>query len=743
MSTANLVSWLPFDASTTLDKLGNTWTAHGNVSLSTTITKFGGASVHLPSGAYLTADNIIDVNANQWTFDAWCYRVSDTSDDGYFGLSASSSGRYGIIASYDGVWVANSGGGSWQASNRNLLFPSTKGKWNHIAVVKNGTSLKFYENGSLVWSITINTALNNSGWFCLGGNAYGYDNDLYFDEVRFHDAVLWTDNFTPPTADDYIGLAFDLGEVTAGFFIDADVELDIANATQKWKWTLLTSWLPFDTLPTLDKRGKTWATTGAPTVVGSALQLDSSSYIQTTDSISLGGQDFTIGGIVKMDSASGNYSMLFEATTSRGGTNRVEISRYGTANELIFYANELWGIKPSFSVPVGQAFYLEFDYSHSNGKFYTFINGALVSTVSKSLARKTFVVTTIGCGTRNTSKWLGTVDEFQIYDGVALHITNFTPNPDDYITCAFDLGDTIAVFAFDDDFVLKLQNSRYVEEQMINDDLTAWLPFTDYPAEDYCGNWWASTSPNARITTPLPLAISDTNHDVALYLAGETTTTRGQLCLNCQGMYLGGRDFSVSFDWWYGGAIPYAANYPIGFFGSTLGDIYINNHERWSPNYNLTSLKAFGQSTAEFDINYRTWHAIKIEYSHANSKLKFICNNTVLGELDLTIPRTFFPEIAIDKADGVEEHGSGFISNLIIKGGDMAAGCGEVIWLAVFRNGQSTLYPFRPFEFVGRLAMAIRYDQRNWYNILQELETDRASDYDILYKGTTYALTKG
>ena len=58
MDTTNLVSWLSFDESATADKCGKTWTATGNVSLSSEIKKFGAASVHLPNGAYLTANNI-------------------------------------------------------------------------------------------------------------------------------------------------------------------------------------------------------------------------------------------------------------------------------------------------------------------------------------------------------------------------------------------------------------------------------------------------------------------------------------------------------------------------------------------------------------------------------------------------------------------------------------------------------------------------------------------------------------
>lgn len=746
MSTANLISWLPFDTSTTLDKLGNTWTAHGNVSLSAEISRFGNASVHLPSGAYLTASNIIDLNIDAWTFDAWIYRVSDTGDDGYFALSSGSSGRHGILTGYDGVWIAVPGGGSWQASNRNLLFPSTTAKWNHVAIVKDGMSLNFYENGDLVWTATITDSLDDNGLFYLGGDNYGYGNDLYIDEVRFHNTALWTENFTPPTADDYIALALEFGNSYI-FGLNADFELDIANDTQKWKWYRLVSWLSFDTSATFDKRGNTWTAYGSPVAKDGKLQLDGASYLQMSDGISLGGQDFTIRGEARMST---DTAQAWGGLFAFNG-NQLRLIRYNSETEALEV-----GIKGSVAkittTRLTDKFHFEIDYTHSDGVWRVFFNGAQVYSKTARLEWTTYARVYVGGnGDSNASgnKWGGSIDEFQIYDGVALHTENFTPNPDDYITCVLELGGAVATFDIDTDFALDEKNPRYVEELMINSDLTAWLPFNDYPTEDYCENWWLVTTDQIFINQKLSGIERDDNHDVALYLAGSTTTERGQLCLNCQGMYLGGRDFTVSFDWWYGGSMSFASNYPFGFFGSTLGDIYIKNSERWSPDFQRASLQAFGQSTADFGFSYRTWHAVRLEYSHADSKLRLLFDDTVKGELDVTIPRTLFPYVEIDRAgqgtgvDVTTPHGSGYISNLIIRGGDMAVGCGEVIWLAVYKNGQSTLYPFRPFEFVGQLAVALRYDQRTWYNVLRELDTDRASDYDVLYKGTTYALTKG
>lgn len=738
MSAANLVSWLPFDTSTTLDKLGNTWTATGAPAISDSALSLNGSS-------YLQMTGGITLGGQDFTIRG---KFNMGSDSGascrIFSFHNANQTTTNCINLARYVATANLYTDCMSSSSSNVAISLNQPHDFEYNYYHDTGTVKIFVDGVL--GITLSKTIPRTNFPNVFINKSNWSADGYFvgtiDEFQIYDGVaLHTANFTPPTYDDYVGLALDL-DGTADFTYDADVEIDITNATQKWKWYRLVSWLPFDTSTTLDKCGNTWTAYGSPTVSGGELKLDGASCLQMTGGITLGGQDFTICGEARMST---DTAQVWGGLFAFNG-NQLRLIQYNSETEALEV-----GIKGRVAkittTRLTDKFHFEIDYTHSDGVWRVFFNGTLVYSKTASLDRTTYARVYVGGnGDSNASgnKWGGSIDNFMIYDGAALHTADFTPpTADDYITLVFDAGEATANFGFGNDFALDEKNSRYVEELMINDDLTAWLPFTDYPTEDYCENWWATTTSEAVINPNLSTTVRDENHGVALYLTSETETLRGQLCLNCQGMYLGGRDFSVSFDWWYGGAIPFSVNYPVGFFGSTLGDIFINNRERWSPNYQKTSLKAFEQSTAEFSVNYRTWHSMKLEYSHANSKLKLLVDDTVQGELDITIPRTFFPEVEVDRAHGTNEHGSGYISNLMIKGGDMAVGCGEVIWLAVFRNGQSTLYPFRPFEIVGRLAMAIRYDQRNWYNVLRELNDDRASDYYVLYNGTAYALTKG
>ena len=155
--------------------------------------------------------------------------------------------------------------------------------------------------------------------------------------------------------------------------------------------TNLIAYLPFDTSTTLDLCGGAWTATGNPTIQDGVLNLDGSSYLERDGGITLGGQDFTIRGWFNMASAAASYAMLLEATTSRGSNNRMEISRYGTGNEMTVWANELWGIKPNFNVPVDRRFYFEMDYIHSVTTVKIFVDGVQVANVNKNLAAKNLV----------------------------------------------------------------------------------------------------------------------------------------------------------------------------------------------------------------------------------------------------------------------------------------------------------------------------------------------------------------
>lgn len=166
--------------------------------------KLGTGSLKInDNGNYgLKADSIIDINTDKWTFDGWYY--CDASNTAFhIGLENSHTyGQTGIITLYDGIYVPNATKTRSWAWTTNTF---TLGEWTHIVIVKNGLDLLFFKNGQLSEKLTLTRSFSTGGGFELG-YAGDYSGHLaHYDSLRFFENVaLWTENFTPPIAEDYL-----------------------------------------------------------------------------------------------------------------------------------------------------------------------------------------------------------------------------------------------------------------------------------------------------------------------------------------------------------------------------------------------------------------------------------------------------------------------------------------------------------------------------------------------------------
>ena len=64
------------------------------------------------------------------------------------------------------------------------------------------------------------------------------------------------------------------------------------------------------------------------------------------------------------------------------------------------------------------------------------------------------------------------------------------------------------------------------------------------------------------------------------------------------------------------------------------------------------------------------------------------------------------------------------------------------IYLYVRLNGKNVEFPLRCYETINSLALAVRHDNKNWYNVLHEPSDQLASDFYIFHDGTIRALSK-
>lgn len=181
----------------------------GNAQISTAQSKFGGSSMYFDgTGDYLIVPDraALQMGSGDFTLEFWIYFASISGyqtpfDKGYTnagGLlfqTGLGTGRLVVYAGGSAV-ITESGTGS-------------TGTWIHYALVRNGTTLTLYRDGTSSGSATNSTNFNNANQVGIGatGTAPGggsigdFPINGYIDDLRITKGVArYTANFTPPAA---------------------------------------------------------------------------------------------------------------------------------------------------------------------------------------------------------------------------------------------------------------------------------------------------------------------------------------------------------------------------------------------------------------------------------------------------------------------------------------------------------------------------------------------------------------
>lgn len=161
-----------------------------------------GWSGYFSSGNRLTvADNVaLRMETGDFTIEFWWYPEKNDTwqtlyDKGFVSSGAllfqtnSSSRQISIWASGVNVFTANTA--------------AAQGVWNHVALVRNGSTLTLYLNGVSVGSATNSTNFNNTSTLGIGANqSNGSDpTDGYISNLRVvKGTAVYTSNFTTPTS---------------------------------------------------------------------------------------------------------------------------------------------------------------------------------------------------------------------------------------------------------------------------------------------------------------------------------------------------------------------------------------------------------------------------------------------------------------------------------------------------------------------------------------------------------------
>jgi hypothetical protein len=208
-STADLL--LHFDGandSTTFTdsgKDGLTIAVFSGAKISTTESKFGGASGRFTSGAYIATPSSPTWDfSGQEPFTVECFYRPDNITDGSRGIFSTRIG--GVFCPFEvqhaqarlRLLVQDGTSSSWYETGFTADF-MTAGEWAHIALSGDGTNLRLFQNGTL--ALTSSHRSWSAGHrLYVGGGGDGTVNG-YIDELRLiMGTAVYTSGFTPPTA---------------------------------------------------------------------------------------------------------------------------------------------------------------------------------------------------------------------------------------------------------------------------------------------------------------------------------------------------------------------------------------------------------------------------------------------------------------------------------------------------------------------------------------------------------------
>jgi hypothetical protein len=176
----------------------------GNTTGSTAQAKFANTkSMYFDgTGDYVTIPNFEDIGSGNFTIEMFIYQTASGFYSNLFSTVANTATSNGLRISTGNnnntLQVASAGSALINASS---AFNNST--WNHIALVRSGTTLTLYLNGSSVGSAT-NSQSFVSDTFYIGdvtGTGSPYPFTGYIQDLRLTKGLArYTANFTPPTA---------------------------------------------------------------------------------------------------------------------------------------------------------------------------------------------------------------------------------------------------------------------------------------------------------------------------------------------------------------------------------------------------------------------------------------------------------------------------------------------------------------------------------------------------------------
>lgn len=399
---------LAFDDTSSTNHAMTTW---GGAQISTSQYKFGLSSSYFDgTGDYLTVPYSSDFYfaTGDFTIDFWV-RFDALTSASFF--NNTSTGGSTFVIRWTGTgWQFYSDG-----SQRLLVSDSlATATWYHVALVRNGTSIVIYRDGTSLGSTTDSwDTNNNSGTIYIGiRDTLVQPLNGYIDELRVSNTARWTSNFTPETSE---------------YTSDSNTKLLLHfngsnNDTAFYDWS---------------SGHKILTTYGNTSIDDTQSKFSNHSYrftgtgdyitIPTSSDWAFGTNDFTIDFWVRFFSVSA-ITRYFCRTDSLN----FAVAKWDTGN-LVVTIESSNVIDTAWSPSIDIWYHVTVTRNGTNLR--AFIDGSQIgSTITNStdIGNSMLIV-----GGQTSGACLnGWLDELRIIKGLAVWTSNFTPPSSEYTECA-------------------------------------------------------------------------------------------------------------------------------------------------------------------------------------------------------------------------------------------------------------------------------------------------------------------
>jgi Concanavalin A-like lectin/glucanases superfamily len=372
-----------------------------------TTATIGGSGYFDGSGDYLNSPSI--TLSGNFTIEGWVNQTSLAQNGPQIsvGNDISSSGTILLYLNTLGqlAWFINNSGGNGSTS----VSPGT---WNHVAMVRSGSTITMYLNGvsqgTDASSTTISGVVNIASTVYSSTRFFGAG---YASNVRITTTAVYTGNFTPPTA-----------PVTA--ITNTQLLLNFTNAAI------------FDNamMNDLETVGNAQISTSVVKFGTGSMYFDGASpldYIvgQVSPNLGFVTGNFTIEGWGYVTSTDSTYQCILSIGApvqiyARSAT--IEVYFNDTDDTSTYIVNGMTG--PASSVSANTWFH--FAVVRNGTTFTAYVNGVAGTPVTGVSAQVALSATPLALGIYGPTTALpltGYIDDFRITKGVARYTANFTP----------------------------------------------------------------------------------------------------------------------------------------------------------------------------------------------------------------------------------------------------------------------------------------------------------------------------